>query len=76
MNPQFGRQALAAGLTIFLLSLFTLPMLSPESPGFVAGVMAVIVSGIFLLAVIIAIRWSARLPLGPDPENDEDAQPN
>jgi hypothetical protein len=76
MNPQFGRQALAAGLTIFLLSLFTLPMISPENPGFVAGVLAVIVSGIFLFVVSIAIRWSARLPLGPDPEDDEDSPPN
>lgn len=70
MNPYMGRVALSSGLLIFLLALIVLPALNPESPEYVANILAIIVSGVFLLIVMAAIRLSARPPLGPDPEDD------
>ena len=73
MDPQLGRRALAAGLTLFILSLLTLVLLPPgNTPAFVTGVLALVISVIFLLVVSFVIWWLGRLPLGKDPEEDED----
>ena len=77
MDPQLGRRALAAGLTLFILSLLTLVLLPPgNTPAFVTGVLALVISVVFLLVVGFVIWWFGRLPLGPDPEEDEDTSPH
>lgn len=74
MDPQLGRRALAAGITLFVLSLLSLALLPPgNTPAFVTGVLALVVSIIFLLVVSFAIWWFGRLPLGKDPEEDENS---
>jgi hypothetical protein len=70
MDPQTGRMALASGATVFLLALVILPLIDPESPQFVADVLALILSGIFLAVVSVIIWRGARPPIDSDSENE------
>ena len=79
MAPSIGRIAFTTGLSVFLLALLMLPTLDPESPEFVADVLALLISGVFLLLVVISVRRAARLPTIPleheDPKGHECTTP-
>jgi hypothetical protein len=62
MAPPISRVAFATGITVFLLALLVLPSLEPDSAEFVADVLALIISGIFLALVVISVRRAAHLP--------------
>lgn len=62
MDPTVGRLAFTTGFMVFILSLLILPTLDADSPEFVADVLAMGISGVFLLVVIIMVRRSAHLP--------------
>ncbi len=71
MNPLFGRMAFTSGITIFLMALLVMPALKPNTPSYIANVLALIISGGFTLAVVIMVRRAARLPFDPR-KQDED----
>jgi apolipoprotein N-acyltransferase len=60
MDPTVGRVAFTLGFTVFGLALSLLPWLEPDSPEFVVNLLALGMSGLFLLVVIFAVRLAAR----------------
>ena len=73
MAPPVGRLAFTIGLSVFLLALITLPFLDPGSAEFVADLLALLLSGIFVGLVVWSVRRAARLPM-PDDASPTDQQ--
>jgi hypothetical protein len=73
MAPPIARVAFATGLTVFLLALLVLPSLEPDSAEFVADVLALIISGLFLLLVVVSVRRAAYLPDVSSPEESRNS---
>jgi hypothetical protein len=64
---EFLLGALRLALLIFLLALVMLPFQPRASGEFVVTVLALLVGGLFVLAVVVLIRWSApQPPVGVD----------
>ena len=62
MAPSVGRLAFTIGLSVFLLALIILPFLDPSSAEFVADLLALLLSGIFVGLVVWSVRRAAKLP--------------
>jgi fumarate reductase subunit D len=87
MSTEFLHGALRLAVLILLLALVMLPFQPRASGEFVVTVMAAIVGGLFVLAVIVLLRWSTpRLPPalddqsrkalnGPPPRTEEGSDP-
>lgn len=75
MAPVIGRLAFTMGLTLFLLALMALPFLEPGSPAFVVDLMALGISGGFLILVVVSVRREVarRIPSQPPTEERNDA---
>jgi predicted MFS family arabinose efflux permease len=64
---EFLRGALRLALLIFLVALAMLPFQPRGSGEFVVTVLALVVGGLFVLAVVVLVRWSApRVPVAGD----------
>ena len=59
MSAEFLRGALRLAVLILLLALAMLPFQPRTSGEFVVTVMAAVVGGLFVIAVIVLLRWSA-----------------
>ena len=66
MAPLVGRLAFTIGFSVFLLALITLPFLKLNSAEFVADVLALFLSGIFLGLVVWSVRRATRFPAPDD----------
>lgn len=75
MAPTVGRLAFTTGLFVFGLALLLLPFLEPGSPEFVADVLALFFSGIFLAVVVWSVRRAARLRKIPLPQDRQESPP-
>jgi fumarate reductase subunit D len=63
VSTEFLRGALRLAVLILLLALVMLPFQPRTSGEFVVTVLAAVVGGLFVLAVVVLLRWSApRLP--------------
>ncbi|WP_376790546.1 hypothetical protein [Thermoflexus sp.] len=74
MAPAISRLAFTMGLTLFLLALMALPFLTPGSPAFVVDVMALLISGGFLVLLVWSIQRAIahRIPSHNHHEEDSD----
>lgn len=71
MAPSVGRLAFTIGFSVFLLALIILPFLDPSSAEFVADLLALLLSGIFVSLVVWSVRRAARLPTHRPSEKQE-----
>jgi predicted MFS family arabinose efflux permease len=61
--PEFLQAAFRLGVLIVVLALAMLPFQPRASAEFVVTVLAAVIGGLFLLAVVLMVRWSVpRLP--------------
>ncbi len=67
MSPYIGRIAFTTGFSVFVMALVLLPFLNSTSPEFVADVLALIISGFFLVLVMWSVRRAARLRIPKKP---------
>jgi len=78
MAPVVGRIAFTIGVFLVILSLIPLPFLPRDSAEFVVGLIAFVLSSIFLALVVWDVRRQAHLPGGrrgikpPDMEEREE----
>ncbi|WP_322802650.1 hypothetical protein [Thermoflexus sp.] len=77
MAPAISRLAFTMGLTLFLLALMALPSLTPGSPAFVVDVMALLISGGFLVLLVWSIRRAIarRIPSHDHHKEDSNDSP-
>ncbi|GEM_PF-1356974 len=71
MAPHVGRIAFRLGMTVLVLALIPLPFLRVGSAEFVVDIVALGVSGLFLLLVSLEVRRQARLHLERKGNDDE-----
>ena len=71
MAPHVGRIAFRLGMTVLVLALIPLPFLHVGSAEFVVDIVALGVSGLFLLLVSLEVRRQARLHLERKGNDDE-----
>ena len=62
MAPVVGRIAFTIGIFLVILSLIPLPFLPRGSAEFVVGLIAFVLSSLFLALVVWDVRRQARLP--------------
>lgn len=83
MAPSVAKTAFTIALSVILMGLCALLWIDPESPEFVADILAMTIAGVFLVVLIWHVRRASRLPSTgassreldhPSPESDDQHQ--